>query len=209
MNHYDIVQRWHTKDLVNIVSAVSNKQFDIVRELIEQPINNSSFYFIIKYLIRNNAPLDILKSTIDKLTDDKQETLNKLILMSRISDDAMLFILDAGANPNAMYCGESIFIRILTNKFSPSQTLLLLDHGANPNSKASDGLYALDLCRLDVQFHLMRYGATDALTQYGAIDVNNHSGVYIKRVLIVCDMMLHIDDGVPSDWIREIKGCLY
>jgi len=62
---------------------------------------------------------------------------------------------------------------------------------------------------LDVQFHLMRYGATDALTQYGAIDVNNHSGVYIKRVLIVCDMMLHIDDGVPSDWIREIKGCLY
>jgi len=211
MNHYDIVRRWHTRDMVNIASAISNKQFDIVRELMEQPINKSwksSFYFIIKHLIRNNGPLDILKSMIDKLTDDKQETLNKLILMPRISDDVMLFLLDTGANPNAIFCGESIFIRIITNKFSPSQTLLFLGHGANPNSKASDGLYPLDLCRLDVQFHLMRHGATDALTPYGAIDVNNHSGIYIKRVLLICDMMLYTD-GMPSDWIIGIKECMY
>jgi len=189
---------------LTVVHAISNKQFDIVRKLVEHPIDKSwdspswnTSYCIIEYLIRNNAPLDILKSMIDKLTDDKQETLNKLILLYGISDDVMLFILDAGANPNARYFGESIFIRMLKKYTSPSQTLLLLDHGANPNSKTTGGACAIDICRANVELHLVRYGATES-------DFER-----ISRVLIICDMMLYIDDGVPSDWIREIKGCLY
>ena len=194
-----------------IINAIANRQFDIVRELIEQPINKSwdspswkVSYFIIKYLVDNNGPFDILKSMIDKLTDDKQETLNKLILMPRISDDVILVLLNAGVDPNTMYYDEPILIRLLAN-CRPRHTIkLLLDHGANPNLPTTFGDYAIDICERKIELLLLRYGANKYDNGIRARHIT-----MMLRVLIVCDMMLYMDDSVQLEWKIAIKGYLY
>jgi len=104
----------------------------------------------------------------------------------------------------------------------------LLDAGANPNM-GTDGRKPLDIWihhmgQKRLLLLLMRYGATDYHPRphlpNASFDVTTSLGVMIDwdtiigwdvvihPILIVCDMMLHID-GIPSEWIREIKGCMY
>ena len=132
----------------------------------------------------------------------------------------LIKLIDDG-DPNTIVDDENIFIRLIRSmhgfRLGMHKSRLgvygfrwdmqqMLDRGANPNSRSrSTGRYAIEICAYQDEMILMRYGAT----KYNNPDENSRLTSMINRVLIVCDMMLHIDDGVPSDWIREIKGCLY
>jgi hypothetical protein len=110
----------------------------------------------------------------------------------------MLFLLNAGADPNEIYHGESIFIRLLAN-CRPRHTIkLLLDHGANPNSRTRycDD-YALDVCDKEIELLLVRYGGTES---------RYWSNLYTNAFLII-DIMLY--GTIQEDWTICIKGYIY
>jgi len=130
----------------------------------------------------------------------------------------LIKLIDDG-DPNTIVDDENIFIRLIRSmhgfRLGMHKSRLgvygfrwdmqqMLDRGANPNSRNRYGRYAIEICAREDEMILMRYGAT----KYNC-DEEYRVARRINRVLIICDMMLYIDDGVPSDWIREIKGCLY
>ena len=144
----------------------------------------------------------------------------------------LIKLIEEGVDPNTIVNGETIFIRLIDMPTITSRNpiKLMLDHGsrstgrytvemhgfrsdmqqmidrgANPNSRNRYGRYAIEICAREDELILMRYGAT----KYNNCDEESRVARRINRVLIICDMMLYMDDGVPSDWIREIKECLY
>jgi ankyrin repeat protein len=134
----------------------------------------------------------------------------------RCYPERIKLLLDRGANPN-LGCyrtyrygdlhtplGELIQKHCL-NLDRIEAIKLLLDYGANPNHITGPGnKKPLDLLILYSGPIQLMY----LLMQYGATDVNKHNEVYIKRVLLICDMMLYTD-GIPSDWIIGIKEYMY
>jgi len=119
----------------------------------------------------------------------------------------LIKLIKEGVDPNTIVDGETIFLQLIDMpalRLNNPIVQLMLDRGANPNSRImSTGRYPLDICRCKDEMILMRYGAT----KYDSNEKTRHV-IVLKRVLIVCDMMLYAD-GIPSDWIIRIKECIY
>jgi len=145
-----------------------------------------------------NKLIKLIEEGVDPNTIVDGETiLNKLIKL-----------IEEGVDPNTIVNGETIFIRSIDMPTLTSRNpiiRILLDRGVDPDSLSrSSGRCTLEVCAREDELILMRYGAT----KYNC-DEEYRVARRINRVLIICDMMLYMDDGVPSDWIREIKECLY
>jgi len=142
-----------------------------------------------------------------KITDDGDHLI--YICVRNNWEEKIKLLLDAGANPNVIIRAHPIGTLLgymLYRHHTSNLVRLLLEHGADPNQTSN----YIEGTPLDIvmnyaprykRFILMQYGATKCCHK-----CNN---VMVYRTLIVCDMILYIDDDIPSDWIIEIKGCLY
>jgi len=185
--------------------ACFNGEFGRVKEIIEQMFyielthSLASGYTAFDYFVMKNGPVDILRLMIDRLAD-KQTVLDQSILLFNISDDMILFLLDAGADPNAREDHtDSNFTRLLRRGVLHHMVKALLDHGAAPNSPNRRGSYALDACSPSTELLLMQYGATKSKFP---------CNLAYRAAFIIIDMMLY-GMGLKNDWIIGIKGYIY
>ena len=182
------------------------------------------------YIAFTRSTVDVLKLLLDTGADptllDRDDPL--IYRVSRGLDDDSSYImnwdgkikllLDYGANPNIHVKGAcTVLCNVITSSDPPFRTKeifnvieILLRAGANPNTRCScySNKTPLDFSAQykEITFLLLRYGAIKYRLSRYHNNTNDHYRVTIRRVLIVCDMMLYMD---KPDWIREIKECLY
>jgi len=186
----------------------------------EQDIEEHIKRYPYSFLVNDNKPLAMAcrrkQYKIVKTLLDAGAIPSESILMDRVASNdtqSVKYLLDAGANPNASYTSKYYFwyITAIGQSINPSCPIEILESlliaGADPNKICYDTQVAFqqrptELC-YDIKklFHLLRYG--------GYVWKDDTRGQLINRMTIVCDMMLYMDNDIPSDWIREIKGCLY
>jgi len=212
-------------DEYQLYIACKKRKFNKVKEIIDRMSTIQLLHFnhseeeltAMDFIVLNGGPVDILRSLVHKLTDNKQMELNKTLALvdfcPRISDHIKILI-EEGADPNYIcqsrklsteagtglihYRKQPIFIHLMKYQIPCDILQLMLDRGADPNSQSEYGFYALDECGIQVELLLMRYGATKW--------TNRDIGHRINRVLVVIDMMLYTNH---PDWSREIKELMY
>jgi len=179
-----------TKDIINRISSI---------DLLCGRVWNALEYFII-----NNGPGDILILMIDRLNNKQKELDRALGLVrfnSSMSDDNLKILLEKGANPNAIIddigSNNTILWHSVSGGVLRRRLSLMIEYGGDPNVKNKHGQYLLDICVVQDELFMIRYGATQF----------NPCMSRVLNPFVIIDMMLYND--MPSEWKREIKECMY
>ena len=176
-----------------------------------------------------NSTVDVLKLLLDTganpnlcyiypYSNEMRRSVLHRFCQNRIRDDwidKIAVLLEAGADPNThdtdSYPDASTplyeLIRLNTGFIEKYCAIeMLLKAGANPNALCDfmdrpllDVVCSTDagLRSNDITFLFLRYGATSE--DYPSM---------INNVFIICNIMLY-GMGLPNNWCREIKECIY